>query len=441
VLPARASIASGPGRGSPKDLLSLARPLLAILLAAPILALILFMAGPTLAVPIQPPPPADTGDEVSTINQDCEDGPQPSGAIYRICVPSTGWNGELIVYAHGYVAPNRPVEIPEDQLYLSDGTYLPQVLNSMGYGFAMSSYYTNGLAIPAGLSDTVSLVDTFKTLYPTVTQVYLAGASEGGLITALGVEQYPDTFSGGLATCGPVGDFRAQIDYFGDFRVVFDYFFPGIITGTAITVPTELMDRWDNYFTTTVLPVIANPANAFSVTQLLSATHAAYDPLNPTSAISTVAGVLWYNVLGTNDAIAKLRGQPFDNHDRVYTGTTDDTALNAGVQRYVADPAALAEIESHYQTAGQPQVPIVTLHTTMDPIVPYWHETWYRTKILEHGRALWHDSVPIVRYGHCAFNQTELLWSLLLLRQRAQSPPRQMFLPLILHRHASAMSP
>jgi pimeloyl-ACP methyl ester carboxylesterase len=93
----------------------------------------------------------------------------------------------------------------------------------------------------------VGLVNIFARQKGAPTMVYLIGASEGGIITALALEQYPDVFDGGLALCGPYGDFRKQIDYFGDFRVVFDYYFPDILPGSPITIPTTLMDDWDSY--------------------------------------------------------------------------------------------------------------------------------------------------------------------------------------------------
>ena len=47
----------------------------------------------------------------------CEaDGTQASGAIYRICMPDLFWNGDLILFAHGYVSPTLPVGIPEGVL-------------------------------------------------------------------------------------------------------------------------------------------------------------------------------------------------------------------------------------------------------------------------------------------------------------------------------------
>ena len=75
----------------------------------------------------------------------CEDGDLPSGALSRICVPTVGWNGQLVVYAHGYVAPGLPLGFY--QLTTPDGLYLPLLVQSLGYAFATTSYRQNGLAI------------------------------------------------------------------------------------------------------------------------------------------------------------------------------------------------------------------------------------------------------------------------------------------------------
>ena len=244
-----------------------------------LLGLTLGMLGLTVhaAAPLPPLSPAA-----------CADGTQASGAIYRICMPSPfpPWNSDLIVYAHGYMAPNQPVRIPEEQLHLPDGTYIPSAINLMGYAFATTSYYTNGLAVREGLADLVDLVSIFKAQHPTVKRAFLVGASEGGLITTLAVEQYPQVFNGGLATCGPIGDFAAHANYLGDFRVVFDYFFPGLMPGTPVTIPQSLMDTWEtSYYSTTILPAISNPASALSVTQLLSVTLYDNGLISPTTAI------------------------------------------------------------------------------------------------------------------------------------------------------------
>lgn len=355
----------------------------------------------------------------------CEDGTQASGAKYRICMPGPllPWNGDLVIFAHGYVAAQEPIAIPENQLHLPDGTSIPDTVTSFGYAFATTSYSVNGLAVKEGLADLADLVTIFRAQHSTLQRVYLVGASEGGLITTLGIERRPEIYSGGIATCGPIGDFRAQVNYLGDFRVVFDYFFPGVMPGTAISIPQALIDNWDTHFATTVLPVISDPANAISVTQLLRVTGAAIDPNVVTTTIATISGTLWYNVFATNDATAKLGGQPFGNQGRVYSGSLDDAALNAAVQRFTAEAAALTELQASYQTAGNPPVPLVTLHTTGDEIVPYWHEPLYRAKVVANFRTPWHANIVAPRYGHCNFSTEEVLIALLTLLDMIQNPP------------------
>ena len=127
--------------------------------------------------------------------------------------------------------------------------------------------------------------------------------------------------------------------------------------------------------------------------------------------VSTTLGILSYNVFATNDGVATLNGQPFDNHNRLYLGSNNDWKLNRKVARFSASPAALTEISQFYQTSGSLSRPLVTLHTTGDPIVPYWHETLYNIKVIAHGSLLKHLNIPIVRYGHCNFTATEALAS------------------------------
>ena len=81
----------------------------------------------------------------------CEDGMQGSGATYRICMPAS-WNGKLLVYAHGYVAPTEPVGIPEDQLGVAGSPTVDQLANALGYAFVTSGYRANGLVVQAGIA-------------------------------------------------------------------------------------------------------------------------------------------------------------------------------------------------------------------------------------------------------------------------------------------------
>jgi hypothetical protein len=200
--------------------------------------------------------PATTGFASSYCDPD---GEQSSGAIYRICMPEPGsWNGSLIIYAHGYVPFYEPIQIPDGDLTLPDGTYIPEMLNQLGFAFAVTSYSTNGLAVRAAVDDIRELAEIFKSKYGEPNQVYLIGGSEGGLITTLAVEKYPDLFDGGLAGCGPIGDFKLQINFIQDFRVIFDYFFPGVIPGSAVDIPEEVMLGWEDVYKDAVANAISS---------------------------------------------------------------------------------------------------------------------------------------------------------------------------------------
>src|SRR5262249_50271921 len=140
-----------------------------------------------------------------------------------------------------------PVSIPEDQL-CSNGFCLYNFANDLGFAFATNSYSKTGLAVRQGQADLVDLVNIFIARKGRPHKGYLVGASEGGLITALNVEQRPDVFSAGVAACGPIGHFPYQVNYFGDARATFEYFFPGLIPGDPFHPTPGLTATWWNVF-------------------------------------------------------------------------------------------------------------------------------------------------------------------------------------------------
>ena len=363
--------------------------------------------------------PAPAFPQASTCSPDVV---QPSGAVTRVCMPAPGrWNGDLVVWAHGYVSPEEPVGIPEDQLTLPDGTSLPGLINALGFGFATTSYRKNGLAILPGVEDVKEAVAAFVAEQGAPRETYLVGASEGGAVTALGVERHPEVFSGGLAACGPIGDFRRQINYWGDFRVLFDVYFPGLIPGSAVFVPQEVRDNWETVYEPRIKQAFqARPA---ALDELLKVSRAPFDSAAPETKAETALGLLWYSAFATMDGISTLGGQPFDNSWRFYAGSSNDWLLNLRVKRYGADPAAVQEMEANYQTSGRLTAPLVTLHTTGDPIVPYWHEPLYTWKTLLGGSALERVNLPVLRYGHCQFEAAEALVSLVVLVLKVEGLP------------------
>jgi len=338
-----------------------------------------------------------------------------------------GVKGDLVIFAHGYVDPATPDgTIPWGQLSIG-GSLLPTIIvNQLHAAFAITSYSQNGLAVTEGVTAVEKLA---KKLQADYNHIFLVGASEGGLVTALEIEQNPGhLFSGGVTTCGPIGDFTKQVNYWGNFRVSFDYFFRslGQTLGNPMTVPADTISKWGTYDPTTTPPSFMIPnslqnaiwnavyANPSATQQLLSVTKAPVDANNPLTVGATVLSILDYNIKATNQAKVELKGSPYDNRTRLYFGSSNDFLLNWWIhtnEQFKADSAALISMQTKFQTSGRISAPLVALHTTGDPIVPYWHELLYLLKVWQAGKGSSFFTIPVARYGHCNFTAAEAMFA------------------------------
>ena len=70
------------------------------------------------------------------------------------------YNGNLVIWAHGFQDAGVPVGIPEDQLCFG-GVCFPTSSPALGFGFATNSYSKTGLAILQGKDDVLDLVKIF----------------------------------------------------------------------------------------------------------------------------------------------------------------------------------------------------------------------------------------------------------------------------------------
>lgn len=333
----------------------------------------------------------------------------PAPQLVLTCVPEA-WNGQLVVYAHGYVPPQEPLALPLSELTVvqPDGTptTVPHILLALGYAFATTSYHKNGYAVEQAGADLNALVAHFRATNPATTRVKLVGASEGGLITTMLVERFPDTYAGGLALCGPLGGMQQQIKYLGDFRVVFDYFFPGLLP-IPFGKPDPVPAPWEVLAPLVAGSLAANPA---ATEQLFKVTKAARDAADlPGSTLTTALSVLAYSVQGKNDLLATANGQPYDNRLTWFWGSNNDFALNLHLERVASDATGRAYVQQYYQPTGRLQRPLVTMHTTGDGLVPFGHEMVYLTRAFRAGSAAQVTLLPVPRYGHCTFTLAELL--------------------------------
>ncbi len=360
----------------------------------------------------------------------CSLGTDSNGSQTLICSPASvsgwPWTATLVIFAHGYVNPYFPAkQIPWDQ-YSMGGVNAYDLVTTQGYYFASTSYRANGLVVQEAIQDLnlvrQKAINKIRSDYPFyfAVNVILAGVSEGGLITTRAVELYPGNYTGGLAMCGPIGSFKEQIDYWGDFRALYDAYYPNEILnaygGNAVTIPDKLIYDWyGNMGSSTLKKNISTMVlkDQARTEDLLTVAHAPFgDSIENPGVVTqdnittTITGLLDYNIFATMNGEAVLKGNPYGNTGRSFSSALIPN-LDSLVKDYTADPIALDNL-APYETTGQLDKPLVVLHTTGDPIVPYWHATEYANKVAATGNNDFAVNT-VTRYGHCAFNQNEIL--------------------------------
>lgn len=335
---------------------------------------------------------------------------EAEGALYEISVPAN-WNGDLVLYSHGYVAPLDPLSIPSWSIR--------DDLLELGYAVAMSSYSHNGWAVREGFFETRHLLPLFSDMFAVPSQVLLAGHSMGGQVVLRLAEKHPGLFAGALPMCGVVGGAQEEFDFIYHTRVVFDHLFPGLIPGTAMEVPPALMlDGLDTflYLFFNVLPVMCPvdwPACDDPDPRVLEL--AGVDQIEipwnePWEAAHSILLPLWGQLTSTPDNFVRTNDKEFfDNAYVTYSGSSDDDALNAGVARHSADPAGLAYLRRWYEPSGKLRIPILTLHTTRDGLVLIAQTATLAQKATEAGYSDNLVQRSIDRWDHCSFTADEEL--------------------------------
>jgi pimeloyl-ACP methyl ester carboxylesterase len=338
---------------------------------------------------------------VPVVAQQVVTGTTANGAIFELDVPAN-WNGHLWVYAHGVVDPQAPIALP-------DVTPLKSALLAQGFAFATSSYSQNGYAVKQAAQDIHQLKNLFTAHFGLPVRTYLLGHSLGGGVVQDLAERFPGQYDGALPICGLVGGGLAQIQYDGNARVAFDYFFPGTLPGNAVNTPLLNFSPGSPAFNAVLgaLLVGLNPPN-FPTLQF--ANVARLPGSNPADILTSGLLVAGFSARFTQDLLERTHDHnPFDNTATVYTGSFNDAALNAGVGRFSAEPDALQYLEKYYTPTGELHIPMLTLHTTADPIVPFAQEAAYAQIVANAGasnsKMLVQQSVN--RYGHCNVNAKE----------------------------------
>jgi pimeloyl-ACP methyl ester carboxylesterase len=338
------------------------------------------------------------------------------GSFYEIDVPAV-WNGDLVLYAHGIVQADLPVAPPTTQ----DGfAQLRAALLSEGYAVAASSFSSNGWSLDDAVRRTHQLSGIFTSRAGRPLRTYLVGHSMGALAIVKMAETWPGQYDGALPMCGPVGGALAELQYAGDARVTFDFYFPGVLPGTPFDVPpgTLYLSPFDPGGPSPLFLQVYGALSANPSATLQWAIAASLPFANSTELGNAALYVVGFVLRYTNDLIERVNGKiPYDNMTTQYqvNATADPTTnaylsslLNAGVERFDADRAALNYYERNYSPTGGIGIPVLTLHTTRDPAIPFSHEGLFAATVAAAGRSDLLFQRPIDRWGHCAFEPAEV---------------------------------
>jgi hypothetical protein len=230
-----------------------------------------------------------------------------NGAQYAMFFPKVAWNGRLLLWAHGFVDPDAPIALP-DVLPADVAPWLVELRETLlgaGYAVAYSSYAENGWAVKDGAARTRELRGLFTARFGVPTRVYVGGRSLGALITVLLAETYPAELDGALALCGPLGGGRQETDYIGNVRVLFDYFYPGVIPGDVVHVPAMEYSPDSPIVKAIVAAILAEPQKAVQLAAI-DQIELPYRTLS--ELVFSIVRPLGYNILGTNDMLARRGG-------------------------------------------------------------------------------------------------------------------------------------
>ncbi len=107
------------------------------------------------------------------------------------------WNGTLVLYSHGYVAPGSANPATDAGDPVTGGWLLDH-----GYALAGSSYATTGWAIQQAIPDQIDTLNIFDTMFGKPQRTIAWGHSLGGIITAGLLQDHPSRFTAALPMCG-----------------------------------------------------------------------------------------------------------------------------------------------------------------------------------------------------------------------------------------------
>lgn len=315
----------------------------------------------------------------------CYTGRDTDGAYYTMAVP-VRWNGSLVVHAHG----GPDLGESSDPSRSTDDLERWAVMVDEGYAWAASSYRRGGYGTRMAAADTENVRRLFVSEFGKPKRTYVHGQSWGGNVAAKVAETYgkrSGAYNGVLLTNGVLGGGSRGYDYRVDLRVVYQYYchnhprpaepqyplWQGLRAGSTMT-SKGLRARLQECTGYASDPGDRSALQQRNLDDILAVTRIPERSLESHLRFSTFT---------FRDIVASRLGgrNPFSNRGVRYSGSHDDKALNAGVERFSADPAARRDLSYDSDLTGKVSVPVLTLHAIDDPTAFVEHEAAYRATL------------------------------------------------------------
>ncbi len=345
----------------------------------------------TSAAPSVPQPiacPASAGPDTT-----CLSGRDDQGALYVMAMPKD-WNRALIVHAHGGPRLGEP-EVSESIEDLDRFS----VMVRQGYAWVGSTYRRGGYGVRMAVDGVERSRQAFWSHYGRPDRTILHGQSWGGNVAAKTAELFAldgegrANYDGVLLTNGVVNGGTRAYQFRADLRAVYQYVcrnhpsaqdgvypvWQGLPPGVTLT-RAELRRRVEACTGAGLSMRERTADQTRRLNDILTVTGIGEDEL--------VAHLAWATFLFQDLVHERLEGlNPFDNSATVYAGSSDDAALNAGVERFAADPQAVARLAYDANLSGLIVAPTLSLHARNDPTVFHSAEADYAHTIANAGRA------------------------------------------------------
>ncbi|MFG2586691.1 hypothetical protein [Streptomyces sp. NPDC048438] len=314
----------------------------------------------------------------------CYAGQDSHGAHYTVAIPHT-WNGTLVMHAHG--GPDLGEE--SDPQRSGDDLERWSVMVDEGYAWAGSAYRRGGYGTRMAAADTENLRRLFTERFGRPGTTLIHGQSWGGNVAAKTIEMYGGAgspYDGALLTNGVLAGGSRGYDYRVDLRVVYQYYCRNHPRPSEPSYPLWMGLREDSAMTGAGLRARLQECTGYA-SQPADRTPLQQRNLDDILAVTkiperTLESHLSFATFTFRDIVRRLGlRSPFSNQHVRYSGSHDDAALNAGVERFSADASARRDLSYDSDVTGAVSVPVLTMHAIDDPTAFAEHEAAYRDSL------------------------------------------------------------